>query len=162
MAQMVPPGNIPGLILSGLTRLPERNSHSTAVRRDIDLLFKGVEQTLDKAVYGAFFAGPGGGDLGVSKVCCACRGKAPEDAFPEGTWQFYVDYALREDTARHANETHGFATGLQQRQLTLSEVDRAAAWVMAAIHRLHHYPALLPTRWRERSSHPLAGRNHPR
>ncbi len=149
VAQMVPAGNIPGLILSGLTRLPERTPPPTAVRRDIDLLFKGVEQTLDKAVYGAFFAGPAAVIWGYQSLL-RLSGKEPEDAFPDGTWQFYVDYALREDTARHTNETHGFETGLQQRRLTLSEVDRAAAWVMAAVQCLHQYPALLANEWRER------------
>lgn len=149
VAQMIPAGNIPGLILSGLTRLPERTPPPKAVRRDIDLLFKGVEQTLDKAVYGAFFAGPAAVIWGYQSLL-RLSGKAPEDAFPEGTWQFYVDYALREDTARHANETHGFTTGLKQHQLDLSEVDRAAAWVMAAITCLHQYPALLANEWRER------------
>src|SRR4030095_11502965 len=71
-------------------------------------------------------------------------------AFPEGTWQFYVDYALREDTARHANETHGFDTLLAQHHIHLNEVDRVTAWVMAAIHCLYQFNDLLANEWRER------------
>src|SRR5262245_1804553 len=58
VAQLVPAGNLPGLLLSGLARLSERRLPQKKVRRDINLLFKGVEETLDKAMYGAFFAGP--------------------------------------------------------------------------------------------------------
>ena len=37
-------------------------------------------------------------------------GKDPEEAFPEGTWQFYVDYALREDSLRGALSQHNVDT----------------------------------------------------
>ncbi|MEE8390451.1 MAG: hypothetical protein V3S14_06595, partial [Anaerolineae bacterium] len=79
-------------------------------------------------------------------------GKDPDDAFPEGTWQFYVDYALREDTARHANETHGFDTALNQHQIHLSAVDRITAWTMAAIHCLHQSESGLIPRGLPRSA----------
>ncbi|MEW6242249.1 MAG: hypothetical protein AB1564_15710, partial [Chloroflexota bacterium] len=77
-------------------------------------------------------------------------GKDPESSFPEGTWQFYVDYALREDTARHANETHGFDTLLRANEIRLSAVDRVTAWVMAAVACLHQFDALLANEWYER------------
>jgi hypothetical protein len=38
---MVLAGNVPAMVLGGLARL-----------------FKGVEQTLDRVIYGTFFAGP--------------------------------------------------------------------------------------------------------
>ena len=69
---------------------------------------------------------------------------------PEGVWQFYVDYALREDTARHANETHGFDTLLQFHNINLNQRDRLCAWTMAAIQCLHQYPQWLANEWRER------------
>ncbi len=72
------------------------------------------------------------------------------DAFPEGTWQFYVEYALREDTARHATETRGFDSLLNQHHVRLSPADRITAWVMAALHLLHQYDDLLENEWRER------------
>ncbi|MEW5959421.1 MAG: hypothetical protein AB1801_16990, partial [Chloroflexota bacterium] len=149
VAQVIPAGNIPGVILNGLARLSERKPPLQTVRRDINLLFKGVEQVLDKAVYSAFFAGPAAVIWGYQNLL-KLAGKDPDDSFPEGTWQFYVDYALREDTARHANETHGFDTMLNVHQLRLSEVDRLTAWVMAVIHCLHQYPHLLENEWRER------------
>lgn len=149
VARVIPAGNVPGVILSGLARLSERTPPLKTVRRDIDLLFKGVEQALDKAVYATLFAGPAAVIWSYQNLL-KLAGKDPEDAFPEGTWQFYVDYALREDTARHANETHGFDTILNQHQIRLSVVDRVTAWVMAAIHCLHQYDGLLENEWRER------------
>src|SRR5262245_22770740 len=149
VAQVVPAGNVPGVILNGLARLPGRRPPPQIVKRDINLLFKGVGQALDKAVYGAFFAGPAAVIWGYQNLL-KLAGKNPEDAFPEGTWQFYVDYALREDTARHTNESHGFYTDLQRHKLQLSDVDRVTAWVMTAINCLHQYDDLLANEWRER------------
>ncbi len=149
VARMLPAGNVPGVILNGLARLPGRRLPLHTVKRDINLLFKGVEQALDKALYAAFFAGPAAVIWGYQNLL-KLAGKDPDDAFPEGTWQFYVDYALRDDTARHANETHGFDTILTQHRIQLSAVDRATAWIMAAIHTLHQYPAWLENEWRER------------
>jgi hypothetical protein len=58
VARVVPAGNVPGVILNGLARLPGRRPPPQTVKRDINLLFNGVEQALDKALYTAFFAGP--------------------------------------------------------------------------------------------------------
>src|SRR5687767_82688 len=58
VANIAPAGNVPGLILSGLARLPGRKPPLKTIYRDIDLLFRGVNQALDQAIYGAFFAGP--------------------------------------------------------------------------------------------------------
>ncbi len=149
VARVIPAGNVPGVILNGLARLSGRNLPLGTVKRDIDLLFKGVEQVLDKAVYSAFFAGPAAVIWGYQNLL-KLAGKGLDDAFPEGTWQFYADYALREDTARHANETHGFDTLLGQHQIQLGAIDRATAWTMAAVHTLHQYDALLENEWRER------------
>jgi hypothetical protein len=149
VAKIVPAGNVSGMILNGLARLTARRPSPQMVKRDVGLLFKGVEQILDQAVYGALFAGPAAVLWGYQKLM-TLAGKSPEDAFPNGTWQFYVDYALREDTARHTNETHGFDTLLALHHLKLDRVDRTAAWVMTAIDALHNYPALLENEWRER------------
>ncbi|RMF45505.1 MAG: hypothetical protein D6755_08040 [Anaerolineae bacterium] len=149
IARIVPAGNVPGMILSGLARISGKRLPAQVVRRDVALLFKGVEQTLDHAVYTAFFAGPAAILWGYQNLL-KLAGKTPEAAFPEGTWQFYIEYALREDTARHTNETHGFETALRQHNLRLSPADRLTAWVMAAIHTLHNYPQLLANEWYER------------
>lgn len=149
IGRVVPAGNVPGVVLSALARLSGRKIPAETVQRDIRLLFKGVEQTLDRSVYAAFFAGPAAVLWGYQNLL-RLAGKSPESAFPDGTWQFYVEYALREDTARHANETHGFDSALKQHDLRLSAVDRMAAWVMAAIQTLWQYDDLLANEWRER------------
>lgn len=147
VARVLPAGNVPAMILSGLARLPVRQA--PMARRDVNMLFKGVELALDKAVYGTFFAGPAAVIWGYQNLL-KLAGKDPSDAFPEGVWQFYVDYALREDTARHANETHGFDSVLAHHNIKLPYVDRITAWVMAAIQCLHQYPIFLENEWRER------------
>jgi hypothetical protein len=149
VAQLVPAGNVPGVVLNGLARLPGRRPPAANVARDVNLLFKGVEAALDKAVYGAFFAGPAAVIWGYQHLL-KLAGKDPEDAFPNGLWQFYVEYALREDSAHHTCETNGFEAMLSRHQIALSPVDRLTAWLMAAVHLLHQYPDLLANEWRER------------
>ena len=150
IAKVAPAGNVPAVILNGLIRLPERKLPLKNVKRDINLLFKGIEQALvDRAVYSTFFAGPAA-VIWAYQNLLKLAGKDPEASFPEGVWQFYVEYAMRDDTARHANETAGFDTILAQNQIALPLVDRMTAWAMAAIYCLHQYDALLENEWRER------------
>jgi hypothetical protein len=151
VSNVMPAGNVPGMILSGLARLPGRRIPLQKLKQDVNALFSGVEQVLDQAVYGAFFAGPAAVLWGYQNLL-KLAGKDPESAFPEGAWQFYVDYALREDTARHASETHGFDTLLKENNIHLDEVDRLTAWVMASVTCLHQYHALLENEWIERVS----------
>lgn len=101
-------------------------------------------------MYTTLFAGPAAVIWGYQNLL-QLAGKNPEDAFPDGTWQFYIEYALRDDTARHTNESHGFQTALDHHHLSLSPADRLAAWSMAAIYTLHQYPQLLANEWRERT-----------
>lgn len=151
VSRIIPAGNVPGMILSGLARLPGRRIPVQKLQQDVTALFSGVEQILDQAVYGAFFAGPAAVLWGYQNLL-KLAGKDPESAFPEGTWQFYVDYALREDTARHANETHGFDTILREHGIKLDKPDRLTARLMAAMTCLHQYHALLENEWRERTA----------
>jgi len=148
---MIPAGNVPGMILSGLARLPGKKPPTKKMQQDINALFKGVEQLLGHAAYGTLFAGPAAIIWGYQNLL-KLAGKEPNDAFPEGVWQFYADYALREDTARHTNETHGFDALLKSHNIKLSAVDRLTSWVMAAITCLHQFEALLENEWIERVS----------
>ncbi len=104
---------------------------------------------MNKAVYGTVFAGPAAVIWGYQNLL-KLAGKDPDAAFPQGVWQFYVDYALREDTARHTNETAGFDGLLRAHGLRLARSDRLAAWLMASIYTLAQYPELLANEWRER------------
>ena len=150
-SKVIPAGNVPGMILSGLARLPGKKPPIQKMRQDITSLFRGVEHIRDQAVYNTFFTGPAAIIWGYQNLL-KLAGKDTKEAFPEGIWQFYADYALREDTARHANETDGFDTLLQQHGIKLTEVDRLTAWVMASSSCLHHYELFLENEWRERVS----------
>lgn len=149
VSDLVPAGNVPNLILDGLARLQEQSPPPDHVQRDMKMMFRGVGQMLDAASYRMLVAVPARVILSYQKLM-TLAGKDPDSAFPDGTWQFYVDYALREDSARHTNETHGFDTALRQTGIHLSDVDRMTAWVMTAIHTLHSYDDLLENEWRER------------
>jgi hypothetical protein len=151
VARVVPAGNVPGIILSGLARLEGRRVATTDAQKQISLLFKGVRQILDKAVYGAFFAGPAAVLFGYQQIL-RLAGKNVESAFPDGTWQFYLEFALREDSARHTNETVGFQQQLRQRKIRLSDGDTLAAWVLAAGFFLRQLPDLLGDVWREHTT----------
>src|SRR5512135_2765483 len=133
VARIIPAGNVLGVILNGLARLPGRKPPVNTLKRDINLLFTGIEQSLDRAVYSTFFAGPAAVIWGYQNLL-KLAGKDPDDAFPQGTWQFYLDYALRDDTARHANETCGFDMVLREHEMRLRPADRLASWVMAAAY----------------------------
>jgi hypothetical protein len=151
VSKIVPAGNVPGIILSGLARLPGQRIPPQTLQQHVNALFSGVEQILDQVTFSTVFAGPAAVIWGYQNLL-KLAGKDPDMAFPEGVWQFYVDYALREDTARHATETHGFDSLLQQHGIRLNEVDRWTSWVMAAISCIHQYDALLEVEWRERVS----------
>ncbi|HFQ93381.1 MAG TPA: hypothetical protein ENK32_05195, partial [Anaerolineae bacterium] len=103
----------------------------------------------NKLIYGLFYWGPAK-LLETYQRLLKLAGKDPASSFPEGTWQFYVGYALRDDTARHTCETRGFDATLRQYNIQLAPVDRVTAWTMAAIYTLHQYDDLLANEWRER------------
>lgn len=149
VARVIPAGNVPGLIASGLMRLEGNVPPQKDMKRDIGMIFRGMNQMFDRAVYDGLFAMPARVIWGYQNLL-KLAGTDPDAAFPEGTWQFYVDYALREDTARHTNESFGFDYALQENEIHLSELDRVVSWVMTAIHTLHNYPRLLENEWRER------------
>jgi len=151
VGKVIPAGNVPGMILSGLTRISGRQVQPQKARQDINILFKEVSFFLEQAKYGTMFATPAAIIWGYQNLL-RLAGKDPESAFPEGIWQFYVDYALREDTARHINETRGFDALLNENDFRLSDVDRLTAWVMASITSLHHYHQLLACEWHERTA----------
>ena len=150
IARIAPAGNVPGVILNGLASLKQKQPSEENVRRDIGLLFRGMEQTFkDHVVYSTFFAGPAAVIYAYQSLL-KLAGKNPDAAFAYGTWDFYVKYALRDDTARHTCETHGFATTLRQHNIPLSEIDKLTAWVMTAVFCLYQYDDLLENEWRER------------
>ncbi|MFC1959811.1 hypothetical protein ACFLYO_03785 [Chloroflexota bacterium] len=148
IARVIPAGSVPAVILNGLGKVRGRQIDSDETRKHIGLLFKGVRQTLDEAVYATFYAGPAAVLYGYQQLL-HMAGKDPTAAFPDGTWQFYLEFALREDSARHANETTGFHSRLQQYNIHLDDSDMLAAWLTAVAYFLRDLPGILANEWLE-------------
>ncbi len=149
IARIVPAGNVPTMISIGLANLRERVVPLHESRRNLTLLMQGMQSFVDKVKYSAIFGGPAA-ILAAYHMLLRLSGKDPIKSFPEGTWQFYVEFGLREDTAWHACETLGFQQALQREGLLLEPADELAAWLLAAAWLLQSYPNLLACEWTER------------
>ncbi|MCK6626398.1 MAG: hypothetical protein L6R45_14625 [Anaerolineae bacterium] len=153
VAQVIPAGNIVGLVLGGLIRVRGRTLPVDQAKSDVTALLRGIEMLprhiLPSTLYGTFFVGPAAVLAGYQKIL-ALAGKDPESAFPEGLWQFYLEFALREDSARHTNETTYFHSASAEYDLNLAPVDQLAAWVCAVSQVYFQYDDLLYNEWRER------------
>jgi hypothetical protein len=152
VAAVVPAGNIVGLVLNGLVQLRSRSLPVDQAKSDVTALMRGIEmlprKILPSTIYGTFFAGPAA-VLAAYQKLLVLAGKDPDSAFPEGLWQFYLEFALREDSGRHANETLGFQTALTRYGLNVSNIDQLAAWVCAVSQFYFQYDELLFNEWHE-------------
>ena len=138
-----------GVVLNLLARLPGRTLAPEIAKAGSRGLWARLNKMVDTAIYGSLLIGPAIA-ISIYQNFLRLMGKEPEDAFPDGTWQFYIEYALREDTARHAVESEGFDKTFAHYNIQLSQLDRFTAWVMAAIEMLHEYGDILENEWRER------------
>ncbi len=154
VASVVPAGNIVGLVTNGLMRLRDRSLPSGQAKSDVSALLRGIEMLpqniLSGTLYGTLFAGPAA-VLGAYQKILTLTGKNLDTAFPDGLWQFYLEFAMREDSARHANETIGFQQAIHEYGLQLSEADQLAAWVCAVSQAYFNYDELLHNEWREQT-----------
>jgi len=148
ISRVIPAGNVPGLVAAGLATLPDRAVPIDATRRNLTLLMQGMQTFLDRAVYTTFFQGPAS-ILNAYQKLLKLAGKDLDKSFPEGTWQFYVEFGVREDSGRHACETVGFQETIKREGLRLGNADEMAAWVAASAWLLDRYPALLTNEWHE-------------
>jgi hypothetical protein len=153
VSAVIPAGNIVGLVMSGLVKLRDRTLPPNKAKSDVSALMRGLDllprNILSHTVYGTLMVGPAA-VLAAYQKLLTLTGKDPDSAFPEGLWQFYLEFAMREDGARHANETIGFQKALLNYGLALSEGDQLAAWVCAAGQIYFQYDDLLHNEWRER------------
>jgi hypothetical protein len=141
IAEIFPASNLPGFLLQGLLQMKGRDLDGERVSGDLRVLFRETRQI---GLYGTFLAAPALIIYGYQRLL-TLAGKDIDSAFPDGTWQFYTEFGLREDAARHSVETRGFAA-----VAGLAEVDAAACWVSAAIHTIFAYDELLANEWHER------------
>ncbi|HDQ73341.1 MAG TPA: hypothetical protein ENN19_14800 [Chloroflexi bacterium] len=145
VAQVLPAGNLPAFVLSGLVKLKGRRVSGEQAQRDVATLLRGIS-LLPQSLYGVFVAGPAAVLYAYQKLL-QLSGKDLDSAFPQGTWQFYLQFGLREDTARHACETLGFHRDISTSADPLLE---ASAWLCAALEMLYSYDDLLAVDWCER------------
>lgn len=144
VAEIFPASNLPAFLLQGLIQLEDRTIKQDRVAADLRVLFRGSKQI---GLYGTFLAAPASVLYGYQRLL-ALAGKDLESAFPDGPWQFYTQFGLREDAARHCVETIGFA----QAAASANELDAAVCWVYAAMRTIFAYDNLLANEWRERAS----------
>jgi hypothetical protein len=142
IAEIFPASNLPAFLLQGLLNLKGRDLGSEKVTADLRVLFR---ETRRIGLYGTFLAAPALIIHGYQRLL-TLAGKDVGSAFPHGTWQFYTEFGLREDSARHSVETRGF----QAAYAGLADVDAATCWVYAALHTLFVYDDLLENEWHER------------
>jgi hypothetical protein len=147
IANVFPAGNLPAFVLSGLLKLKERRLNPERVRQDVTALLRGAS-LIPEGLYGVFVAGPAVALYAYQKLL-QLAGLDPANAFPQGPWQFYLQFSLREDTARHANETVGFQQALPP---SADPATMAAAWVCAGLEILYRYDDLLAADWTERAA----------
>jgi len=147
IANVFPAGNLPAFVLSGLLKLKGRRPNPERVRQDVTALLRGAS-LIPEGLYGVFVAGPAVALYAYQKLL-QLAGMDPASAFPQGPWQFYLQFSLREDTARHANETVGFQQALPP---SADPATTAAAWVCAGLEILYRYDDLLAADWTERAA----------
>lgn len=149
IGRVLPAGNVVQMVFSQLRSANSRRMNHKDSKRIMSLLQQGISTMLDKASYLAFYTTPA---LLISgyQMLLQAAGKDPEASFPEGVWQFYLEFGLREDTARHATETHGFHNQLSLLYEPPSLSDQLAACLLSCIDLLYMYPQLLTEEWHER------------
>lgn len=133
-------GTLAELRRSGLTLLKARSVHSrsdTERRFDLLLLF---HQTL----YILLIFLPAIALETFQQLRTRLTGEPK--AYPQGTWQFYLHFGLREDPAHFTAETIGYNLN---RPTEATELDDLTAWIMTVIQFLWGYEELMGVIWDE-------------
>ncbi len=144
IAVSLPKSNLPGLILAGLTNIKSRSITRKKAEDDINALFQGTS-LLPEGLMWVLYGGPALVLSSYQRIL-ELAGKDQKSAFPDGVWQFYVEFGLREDTGRHANETLAYHL---ERSRTASTVDDITAWIMTSIYLLFDIDGITANLWNE-------------
>ncbi len=145
IAQILPAGNVTSFVLNSILNAKNRGITSTDSRMYISSLFKGLSILRDNAVYGMMFAGPATVLAGYNMLLKL----AGVNDLPEGVWQFYVEFGLREDTARHQSETLGFNQAAAALKTAPTDAEMLTSWVLASMWLIRDYDHLLANVWEE-------------
>jgi len=135
-------GNLAGLFRSGLTLLKARRVRSRfeiAAPSRLD-----TQQIADQVIYTALISIPAVILQAYQNARTALSGQPM--GYPEGSWQFYLHFGLREDLAHHTNETTGYYEG---RPTEAANLDDLTAWVLTVMQFLWGYDDLMGVIWDE-------------
>ncbi len=149
VARIIPAGNVLSFVMSGIMSSRDREYHTSGAspgKSHLNALFKGLSFMRDNMMYQLAFAGPATVLAGYNMLLQLAGGD-PEEYLPDGVWQFYVEFGLREDAARHQTETLAFQRLATQLQAT--ETNQLAAWLLATQQLLRDYEDLLGLIWEE-------------
>lgn len=149
VARVLPAGNVVTMVFSQLSSIRGKQVSDQQTRQMLGLLKQGMSTFLDKATYLTFYTTPSILIQGYQQLL-ELAGQDPNAAFPDGTWQFYLEFGLREDSARHACETQGLQWALTSENLVVDEADQLAAWILATTWLVERYDYLIWEEWRER------------
>jgi hypothetical protein len=134
-------GTLGGLIRSGFTLLNARRVRpkSEAKQRELHL-----SDLLDRAIFVALIVIPAFFLDTFQRLRSSLTGEPR--AYPQGMWQFYLHWGLREDLAHFTNETTGYH---RNRPAEATELDDLTAWVMTVIQFVWGYEELMGVVWDE-------------
>ena len=134
-------GTLAGLIRSGLMLVRARRIRPRSGRMPGSLLLSAIG---DYILYAVLIAIPA--VILTLYQTLRYRLTGEPQGFPLGTWQFYLQFGLREDLAHHTNETIGY---YQNRPPEATELDDLTAWIMTVIQFLWGYEDLMGVIWDE-------------
>lgn len=86
-SKVIPAGNVPGMILSGLARLPGKKPPLQKMHQDITSLFKGVEHIATR-LYTARFLPDRRLSFGAIRTCSNWPGRIPMRLFQKASGNF--------------------------------------------------------------------------
>lgn len=149
IGKLLPAGNVIKMVFAQLRSAKGRRLAADESKRMMSLLQQGISTILDQASYMTFYTTPAILISGYQMLLKAA-GQDPSSFFPNGVWQFYLEFGLREDTARHACETIGFQNHVARQRYVVDDADQLTACVLTAADLLVMYNDLLAQEWRER------------
>ncbi len=142
IARIFPASNLPAFLLQGLLQVQDRTIEPERVHADLTVLFRSSKQIGTYSI----LAVPALAIHGYQHLLMLA-GKHVDSAFPDGSWQFYTAFGLREDAARHCVETTGFHNAVSN----AAELSAATCWVYTAMRTLLAYDDLLAAEWHEQT-----------
>jgi hypothetical protein len=148
ISQILPAGNVVSFVFASIINIKGRNVPPTEAKTHINSIFKGLSLIRNNKFYEMMFLGPAT-VLAAYQMLLKLTGRNPTDYLPDGAWQFYVEFGLREDTARHNCETIGFHQAIKRIRPAISETEKLAACVLSSMWLLKDYLNLLENLWEE-------------